>query len=112
VIPTQTISAMAPAARNPIVNQSVNQSVRHGVPLYAVLAVLAFCALWTLLGSILVPGARLHDFLNLYTGAALAHDGVFAGMHAPEVQLGREQEYVPQLKELVPFVRPPFYGFG
>jgi Glycosyltransferase family 87 len=80
------------------------------VPLYAVLAVLAFCTFWTLLGSILVPGARLHDFLNLYTGASLARDGVFAGMHVPEVQLQREQEYAPQLRELVPFVRLPFYA--
>ena len=74
------------------------------------LAVLAFCAFWTLLGSILVQGARLHDFLNLYTGATLARDGAFAGMHAPEVQLQREREYAPQLPELVPFVRPPFYA--
>jgi hypothetical protein len=91
----------------PVVRTSV---VNQRVPLYAVLAVLGFCAFWTLLGSILVPGARLHDFLNLYTGASLARDGVFAGMHVPEVQLLREREYVPQLKELVPFVRPPFYG--
>jgi len=88
----------------------VRAPVSKRVPLYAVLAVLAFCAFWTLLGSILVQGARLHDFLNLYTGAALARDGVFAGMHTPEVQLQREQEYVPQLKELIPFVRPPFYA--
>jgi glycosyl transferase family 87 len=102
VNPTQTIPAVAPAVRD--------IARKPAVPLYAVLAVLAFCALWTLLGSILVPGARQHDFLNLYTGASLARDGVFARMHAPEVQLQREQEYVPQLKELVPFVRPPFYG--
>jgi hypothetical protein len=102
VIPTQTIPAIAPAVRNPVLNQRV--------PLYAVLAVLAFCAFWTLLGSILLPGARLHDFLNLYVGASLARDGVFAGMHAPEVQFQREQVYAPELKELVPFVRPPFYA--
>jgi hypothetical protein len=89
---------------------AVNPSVHARLPLYAVLAVLAFCAFWVLLGSILVPGARLHDFLNLYAGASLARDGAFAGMHAPEVQLQREHEYVPQLKELVPFVRPPFYA--
>ena len=106
MIPTQSIPAIVPAVRNPAVNQGVNQ----GVPLYAALAVLAFCAFWTLLGSILVPGARLHDFLNLYAGASLARDENFAGMHAPEVQLQREQEYAPQLKELVPFVRPPFYA--
>lgn len=100
--PTQTIPAAVPVVRTPVVNQRV--------PLYAVLAVLAFCAFWTLLGSILVPGAKLHDFLNLYAGASLARDGVFAGMHLPEVQLQREREYVPQLRELVPFVRPPFYA--
>ena len=100
--PTQTIPAIAPEVRVPAVHQRV--------PLYAVLAVLAFCAFWTLLGSILVQGTRLHDFLNLYTGASLARDGDFAGIHAPEVQLQREREFAPQLRELVPFVRPPFYA--
>ncbi len=57
-----------------------------------------------------VPAARQHDFLNLYAGASLARDGIFAGMHVPEVQLLREQDYVPELPELVPFVRPPFYA--
>jgi Glycosyltransferase family 87 len=103
VIPTQTIPAIAPAG------QSASRSSRS-VPLYAVLAVMAFCAFWTLLGSILIPGARFHDFLNLYAGASLARDGVFASMHAPEVQLQRESEYAPQLPEVVPFVRPPFYA--
>ena len=87
-----------------------NPGVNQRVPLYAVLAVLAFCACWTLLGSFVVQGARLHDFLNLYTGASLARDGDFAGMHAPEVQLDREREFAPQLPELVPFVRPSFYA--
>jgi hypothetical protein len=103
VIPTQTIPAAVPEA----LSLSAN---KRPVPLYAGLAVMAFCAFWTLLGSILVPGARLHDFLNLYAGASLARDGVFAGMHSPDVQLQREREYDPQLKELVPFVRPPFYA--
>ena len=102
VNPTQTIPVVSPA--------SAELPGPATVPLYAVLAVLAFCAFWTLLGSILVPGARLHDFLNLYTGASLARDGVFAGMHVPEVQLQREQDYAPRLPELVPFVRLPFYA--
>jgi hypothetical protein len=106
VIPTQSIPATMPVVQANVVNRGVNQRV----PLYAVLAVLAFCAFWILLGSIVVQGARLHDFLNLYTGASLARDGAFAGMHAPEVQLQREREYAPQLPELVPFVRPPFYA--
>lgn len=99
--PTQTIPAVAPAVRSP---------EKPSVPLYAVLAVAAFCALWILLGSMLVPGARWHDFLNLYTGASLAREGNFAAMHAPAVQLAREREFAPQLPELVPFVRPPFYA--
>ena len=102
MIPIQTIPAAMPVVRARVVNQRV--------PLYAALAVLAFCALWMLLGSLLVQGARLHDFLNLYAGASLARDGVFAAMHVPQVQLQREQEYAPQLRELVPFVRPPFYA--
>lgn len=104
--PTQTIPAVAPAVGAPVVNRRVSQRV----PLYAVLAVIAFCAFWTLLGSLLVQGARLHDFLNLYTGASLARDGVFAGMHGPEIQLHRERVFAPQTPELVPFVRPPFYA--
>jgi hypothetical protein len=83
---------------------------KSALPLYAVLAVLAFCALWIMLGSMVVSAARLHDFLNLYTGASLARDGAFATMHMPEIQLEREREYAPQLPELVPFVRPPFYA--
>jgi hypothetical protein len=106
VNPTQTIPAVAPAVARPHKSPGASRAV----PLYAVLAVIAFCAFWILLGSIVVPMARMHDFLNLYTGASLARDGVFAAMHVPEVQLQREQEYDPQIPELVPFVRPPFYA--
>ena len=109
--PTQTIPAVVPEAQSPGGSPKERLGAsKPAVPLYAVLAVLAFCTLWTLLGSILVQGARLHDFLNLYAGASLARDGGFAGMHVPEVQLQREQEFAPQLRELVPFVRPPFYA--
>jgi hypothetical protein len=75
-----------------------------------VLAAAAFCSFSILLGSLLAPGGRFHDFLNLYMGASLARDGVFAAMHVPEVQLQREQEYAPQVLELVPFVGPPCYA--
>ena len=103
MIPTQSIPAIEPAGGD-------LRASRRTVPLYAVLAVMAFCAFWMLLGSILVPGARFHDFLNLYAGASLARDGAFASLHSPEVQLQREREYAPQLPEVVPFVRPPFYA--
>jgi len=74
-----------------------------------VLAVMAFCAFWILLGSIVVPGARLHDFLSFYTGASLARAGVFHGMYLPQVQLQQQREYA-QLPDLVPYIRPPFYA--
>ena len=80
------------------------------IPLQTWAAVLAFCLTWVALGSIIVPGARKHDFLNLYTGASLALEGDFAHLHSPQVQLDRERQFVPSLPTLVPFVRPPFYA--
>src|ERR1700722_19021680 len=80
------------------------------IPLQAWVAVLAFCLICIGLGSVIVPGARKHDFLNLYTGASLALGGNFAHLHSPQVQLDRERRFVPELPTLVPFVRPPFYA--
>jgi hypothetical protein len=80
------------------------------VPLQTWVAVLALCLMWVGLGSIIVPGARKHDFLNLYTGASLALEGNFTHLHSPQVQLNRERQFVPELPALVPFVRPPFYA--
>jgi alpha-1,2-mannosyltransferase len=80
------------------------------IPLQTWAAVLGFCLIWVALGSIIVPGARKHDFLNLYTGASLALEGNFAHLHSPVVQLARERQFVPSLPTLVPFVRPPFYA--
>jgi glycosyl transferase family 87 len=80
------------------------------IPLQTLAAVLGFSALWIALGSVIVPGARKHDFLNLYTGATLALEGNFARMHSPQVQLERERKFVPDLDALVPFVRLPFYA--
>ncbi len=80
------------------------------VPLQTWCAVLAFGLMWLGLGSVIVPQARQHDFLNLYTGASLALEGSFAQMYSPQVQLDRERRFVPALPTLVPFVRPPFYA--
>jgi len=102
VTPTQSIPAIAPAGR------SARRS-SHSVPLYAVLAVIAFCAFWTSLGSMLVKGAKLHDFLSFYTGASLARHGDFDGMYVPGVQLQLQREHA-QLPDLVPYIRPPFYA--
>lgn len=72
---------------------------------------LATCiAFYLALDSLVVRGARDHDFLNLYTGATLALQGDFARMHAPEVQLAVERRLVPSVTDVIPFVRPPFYA--
>ncbi len=81
-----------------------------GLPLWVVLTVLAISALWIILGSQIVGTARVHDFLNIYTGASLAREGHFADLHDPAVQLAREHLIVPRLHSLVPFVRPGFYA--
>jgi hypothetical protein len=73
-------------------------------------AVLAAVLLWVALGFVVVPGARYHDFLNLYTGASLARGGEFAALHDPVTQLARERALVPRAAQLVPFVRPHFYA--
>lgn len=85
-------------------------STRRRIPLQSFVAVLAFCILWIALGSRIVPIARRHDFLNLYTGASMALRGDFAHLHSPAAQLERERRFVPDLPVLVPFVRPPFYA--
>jgi hypothetical protein len=85
-------------------------ATRPRIPFQTWVAVLAFCLIWVGLGSVIVPGARKHDFLNLYTGASLALEGNFAHLHSPQVQFARERQFVPELPTLVPFVRPPFYA--
>lgn len=80
------------------------------VPLSTWGLVLVAAGMWIAFGSLVLESARRHDFLNLYTGAKLALDGRFAEMHLPEVQLEQERRYVPDVKPLVPFVRPHFYA--
>ena len=80
------------------------------VPVFVWVVVLAFTMVWISMGSLITPGAKKHDFLNLYTGASLALDGKFAAMHDVDVQLQRERQFVPSTDALVPFVRPSFYA--
>jgi hypothetical protein len=80
-------------------------------PSFVVLgAVLVAVQLWVALGFVVVPGARYHDFLNLYTGATLARAGQFAKLHDPVTQLSTERALAPRTERLVPFVRPHFYA--
>ena len=80
------------------------------VPSYIWLAIFGVCAFWLLLGSGVVETSREHDFLNLYTGGALVRDGQLTEMHQVEVQLAKERELVPDIPQLIPFVRLPVYG--
>ena len=54
--------------------------------------------------------AQRHDFLNLYTGATLAHMNDFGRLYDPGQQLEIEHSLVPDLPAVVPFVRPPAYA--
>jgi hypothetical protein len=78
--------------------------------LWIVLVILA--VFWFALGSRIVPQAKQHDFLNLYSGGTLAARGSLRQIYQPEVQLATERGLVPGLPELVPFVRPPFYALA
>ena len=80
------------------------------VPLFVWLVVAGLAVCWIGLGSLMLPGARAGDFLNLYTGARLALEGNFADLHNVDVQLERERRILPGLPALLPFVRPPFYA--
>src|ERR1035437_4282479 len=79
------------------------------VPVFVWVVVLAFSLVWISMGSLITPGAKKHDFLNLYTGASLALDGKFASIHDAGFQV-REKQFVPSTDALVPFVRPLFYA--
>lgn len=83
---------------------------RRRIPVQTWAAVVAFTALWIALGSLIVPTARHHDFLNLYTGGSLALQSNFHHLHSPATQLDLERKLVPGMPVLVPFVRPAFYA--
>jgi hypothetical protein len=61
-------------------------------------------------GSGILQHARTQDFLNLYTGAALAREGQFHRLHDAGLQLERERALAGEGRSLVPFVRPHFYA--
>src|SRR5258706_6857820 len=80
------------------------------LPVSTAVVVLGMCMLWIGLGSRILPGAKSHDFLSFYTGAALALEGRFSDLYDPNVQLAREKQIVPHLTTLVPFIRAGFYS--
>ncbi len=84
--------------------------LKRPVPIGTLIAAVALSVFWIGLGSLLVEGARVRDFLNLYTGASIARDGDFSQLYDPSTQLRRERELVPATSELYPFVRPHFYA--
>ena len=84
--------------------------LKRSVPIGPLIAAIVLSVFWIGLGSLIVEGARVRDFLNLYTGSSLARDGDFSQLFDRETQLRRERELVPATEELYPFVRPHFYA--
>src|SRR5580700_3225127 len=82
------------------------------IPVSTAAVVIGLCGLWIALGSKIWPSSSKHDFLNLYTGGRLALEGRLHALHDPDVQLEYERRLVPDLPQLVPFVRPVFYAIA
>lgn len=65
------------------------------------------------IGANAVGPAREHDFLDLYTGAKIALDGNLAHLDDYGTQLAMERAIAPNPnRELIPFMRPPFYALA
>lgn len=64
MIPTQTIPAVTPGVPS-------SSATRRPVPLYAVLAVLAFCAFWIVLGAYALAGRERHFSSGAILGLGL-----------------------------------------
>src|SRR6478752_1390402 len=80
------------------------------VPVSTWLAVAGLSSFWIMLGAFVAPSSQHHDFLNLYNGATMAREGVFAHMHDPQVQLAHQKAIDPPVPYLVPFVRLHWYA--
>jgi hypothetical protein len=80
------------------------------IPVSTMAIVIGLCALWVALGSRIWPTSLKHDFLNFYTGGALALEGRLHVLHDPAVQLDYQRRLVPELPQLVPFLRPVFFA--
>ena len=87
--------------------------LKRSVPVGTLIAAIVFSVFWIGTGSLIVEGARVRDFLNLYTGSSLARDGDFSQLFDRETQLRRERELVPATEELYPLSvlisMPPFW---
>ncbi len=69
-------------------------------------------AFWVVMGSLLLAGARRADFLNLYTGASLAHSGQYSRLYDYSAQSAVSRRLEPDVTLVFPFVRPPFYALA
>src|SRR5215471_14911040 len=99
-------SSIAPAE---IVRPKARLSPQRAL-ISALAAALVLCALWTALGSLVIPIALRHDFLSTYTAARMASKGEYARLHDPTLILERLKETDPDTLPL-PVVRPHFYAF-
>jgi hypothetical protein len=74
------------------------------------IAIAGLLGLWLALGSRTVEQARTHDFLALYTGAYMTSHGSVVELYDPAAQFAVEKKLAAGNRELVPFIRPPFYA--
>jgi hypothetical protein len=86
--------------------------VSAGVPITTIVFVAILILFWGVQGIAALDRAWEHDFLNIYTGSQLAREGQFSLLHDREAQRRVQQQLVPTVGELIPFVRPHFYAFA
>jgi hypothetical protein len=66
--------------------------------------------IYLLAGSNIVPAARHHDFLNLYSAATFANEGRLDDLYDPEALRQFQQTIAPENPSVIPFARPHFYA--
>lgn len=82
------------------------------IPVSTAAIVLGMCVLWIVMATELLPTARKHDFLSFYMGGRLILDGRVSHIYDTGVQLAEERRFVPELPQLVPFIRPISYAIA
>jgi Glycosyltransferase family 87 len=79
-------------------------------PLEAFLLTLGFSSVWVAYGYLVLPHARVTDFLNFYTGASFGLNWDWYHIYTQTAQLARERQLVPERHDLWPFERTPVFS--
>jgi len=76
------------------------------IPVSTAAIVLGMCVFWGMFATNLLPVAVKHDFLSFYTGGRLVLEGRVGELYDIDVQLAEQRKLIPDLPQLVPFIRP------